>query len=82
MCRDKIQGMNFGPSLVVIPGNQSIKPFALGKYEVSIKEINEFCSNTKKCAVTDKDNNLPATHIPISTAKKYLKWLSNKTRQK
>lgn len=82
MCRDKLQGMNFGPSLVVIPGNKSIKPFALGKYEVSVKEINEFCSSTKKCAVTKSNNNFPATHISISTAKQYLKWLSKKTRQK
>lgn len=81
MCRDKLQGMKFGPSLVVIPGSQTIKPFALGKYEVSVKEINEFCSSTKKCETT-KNNNYPATHVSISTAKQYLKWLSKKTRQK
>ncbi len=82
MCHDKLQGLRFGPSLVVIPGNQNIKPFALGKYEVSVKEINEFCLNTKSCSISDKNTRLPVTDISISTAKKYLKWLSKKTRQK
>ena len=82
ICRDKLQGLSYGPSLVVIPGSKSIKPFALGKYEVSIKEMNEFCTNTKLCAVNGKEKNLPVTDVSISTAKKYLKWLSKKTRQK
>ncbi len=82
MCRDKLSGSNYGPSLVVIPANQNIKAFALGKYEVSVKELNEFCKNTKHCAVNTANNNLPATDISISTAKKYLKWLSKKSRQK
>ena len=82
MCRDKLQGLSFGPPLVVIPGNNNIKPFALGKYEVSVKELNEFCKATKSCSMLKTDNNIPATDISISTAKKYLKWLSKKTRQK
>lgn len=82
MCRDRLTGLNYGPPLVVIPANQNIKAFALGKYEVSIKEMNEFCKNTKSCVVNKANNNLPATDISISIAKKYLKWLSKKTRQK
>ncbi len=82
ICRDRLQGMNYGPSLVVIPGNKTIKPFALGKYEVSVKEINEFCKNTKTCSTETANKKLPATDITISTAKNYLKWLSKKTRQK
>lgn len=82
MCRDKLQGLSFGPPLVVIPGNNNIKPFALGKYEVSVKELNEFCKATKSCSMLKTDNNIPATDISISTAKQYLKWLSKKTRQK
>ena len=82
ICRDKLQGLNLGPSLVVIPGNQGIKPFALGKYEVSVKELNEFCKSTETCKINSSNTNLPVTDIPVSTAKKYLKWLSKKTRQK
>ena len=81
-CRDKLQGLNYGPSLVVIPGNNNIKPFALGKYEVSIKEMNAFCKNSGKCTVNTGNKNLPVTGISISTTKQYLKWLSKKTRQK
>jgi len=82
ICRDKLQGLSFGPSLVVIPGNRSVKAFALGKYEVSIKEMDVFCKSTKTCSIDDVNKNLPVTDISISTAKKYLKWLSKKTRQK
>lgn len=81
-CRDKLQGNKLGPSLVVIPGNKNIKPFALGKYEVSVQEINDFCKASKTCSVLPTDKKNPATKISITTAKKYLKWLSNKTRQK
>lgn len=81
-CRDKLQGNKLGPSLVVIPGNKNIKPFALGKYEVSVQEINDFCKASKTCSVLATDKKNPATKISITTAKKYLKWLSNKTRQK
>lgn len=81
-CRDKLQGSNYGPSLVVIPGNNNIKPFALGKYEVSVKEMNAFCKNSEKCTVSTGNKNLPVTGISISTTKQYLKWLSKKTRQK
>ena len=82
LCRDKLQGLNFGPPLVVIPGKQGVKPFALGKYEVSIQDMNEFCANSKSCSVNTRNVNLPVTDISISTAKNYLKWLSKKTRQK
>ena len=82
ICRDKLQGLSYGPSLVVIPGNQNIKAFALGKYEVSIKEMNEFCESTKSCSVKSGNESIPVTDISIDTAKKYLKWLSIKTRNK
>ena len=82
ICRDKLQGNKLGPSLVVIPGNKNIKPFALGKYEVSVQEINDFCKASKTCSVLPTDKKNPATKISITTAKKYLKWLSVKTRQK
>lgn len=81
-CRDKLQGNKLGPSLVVIPGNKNIKPFALGKYEVSVQEINDYCSLTKTCSLLSSDKDNPATSIPLETAKSYLKWLSKTTRQK
>jgi len=82
LCHDKLQGLNYGPSLVVIPGKMGIKPFAIGKYEVSRKEMNDFCASTKSCETINKNLNLPVTNIPILTAKKYLKWLTKKSRHK
>jgi len=83
ICRDKLGEIGKGPALVVIPGNGKIKPFAIGKYEVSSKELNIFCKNSKKCnykIIGDED--LPVTNIKISTAITYLKWLSKKTKKR
>ncbi|MCK4704046.1 MAG: serine/threonine protein kinase, partial [Gammaproteobacteria bacterium] len=43
VCKDKIKNAGSGPELVVIPGNSKIKTFAIGKYEVSIADLNKFC---------------------------------------
>ncbi len=82
LCHDKLQGLNYGPSLVVIPGKTGIKAFAIGKYEVSRQEMNDFCASAKSCGVVNTNLNLPVTNIPISTVKKYLKWLTKKSRHK
>ena len=83
VCRDKIQGTLPGPALVVIPGAGTIQAFAIGKYEVSVREINQFCNATKSCKpLTGVDEGYPATNIRIDTALDYLRWLSRTTNQK
>lgn len=83
VCRDKLQGGGSGPALVVIPGNGRIKPFAIGKYEVSSTEVALFCKQSKKCNIKlNGRQNLPATNIDVTVASAYLKWLSKKTRKK
>ncbi len=83
ICKDKIKDVGKGPILVVIPGNRKIKTFAIGKYEVSIKEINLFCSKTLSCKpIKDQNEMLPVSNIPFKMVKKYLKWLSSETGQK
>lgn len=83
VCRDKISGGGEGPAMVVIPGNSKIKSFAIGKYEVSIREINEFCRLSSLCSSRQSLNeNLPAVNIDISLARNYAKWLSTTTNQK
>ena len=83
VCRDKIQGMAAGPALVVIPGSGNIQAFAIGKYEVSVKEINQFCNATKSCKpLASADDGYPATNIRIDTALDYLHWLSKSTNQR
>ncbi len=83
VCKDKIKEVGNGPILVVIPGNNKLKTFAISKYEVSIKELNVFCKSTSSCkAITDVDARLPAAGLNFKVVKSYLKWLSKKTGQK
>ncbi len=83
LCRDKIKAAGSGPELVVIPGSSRIKVFAIGKYEVSIDEMNSFCNQTSLCnVITDRDVKLPVTGIDISMVEKYLDWLSSNTSKK
>lgn len=83
VCRDKIRGIGTGPAMVVIPGSGNIKPFAIGKFEVSVEDINLYCKHSKKCQVNRTvERHSPATNISVRTAKRYLKWLSDKTGQK
>ena len=81
VCKDKLRGIaGAGPDLIVVIGRGGMNTFAIGKYEVSVKELNQFCHQTHVCKVIrDVDANLPATNIPFTTVKKYLKWLSKKT---
>lgn len=82
-CQDKVSGIAHSPVLVVIPGKGSVKSFAIGKFEVSLEEINEFCLHTKSCAPSQVgDVNLPVTNIPLSTAQAYVKWLSDKSKRR
>lgn len=81
-CRDRMAGVNKAPVMVVIPGKGNVKTFALGKYEASAEELNEFCEQSKTCKIDAADKNLPATNINVSVAKAYLKWLSEKSSRR
>ena len=82
LCRDKLQQGDNGPALVVVPGNGSIKMFAMSKYEVSTSDVNIFCNMTKECTVNGGDSSLPATNMSISLINSYIKWLSKKSDKK
>lgn len=83
ICKDKIKNAGMGPVLVVIPGAQSIKTFAIGKYEVSINELNQFCKATLDCKAASGGNDLlPASKLDIKLVKSYLKWLSKQSGHK
>ena len=83
VCNDQLPGKSSGPDLVVIPGMGSIKPFAIGKYEISIREVNQYCKDSADCQViSGRDQDLPVTKISFSLAKDYMKWLSRKTGKK
>lgn len=83
VCKDKLKDKNTGPVLVVIPGNSKIKTFAIGKYEISINELNKFCKSSAECEILkSNDNEFPASNLNFSLAKAYLKWLSKQSGQK
>ena len=74
VCRDKLEGGGVGPVLVVIPANAGIEAFAIGKYETSVAELNEFCKTSSECNLqADQFADLPVTDVDISTISAYLK---------
>ncbi len=83
ICRDRIPLVGRGPSLVVVPGKGNIQAFAIGKYEVSINEMNAYCKSSGECSeIQNAIGSLPATNVSLSQAKSYLKWLSKETKKK
>ncbi len=83
ICKDKIKDAGSGPELVVIPGNSRISSFAIGKYEVSISELNKFCKSSSSCTlVNGLDAQLPVSEVSLNVVKAYLKWLSKQSGQK
>ncbi len=77
-CWDLIGKKAKGPLMVVVPaGGGSSTPFAIGKYEISRKDLNQYCKATKKCKVTlGSKSRLPATNISVQLADSYAGWLS------
>lgn len=83
ICRDRLAGEEKGPALVVIPAKGSVKAFALGKYEISIEEWNQYCESSGECKPRATNNKeLPITGISNSDVKSYLRWLSDKAKRK
>jgi len=79
-CFDTL-GQHRGPSLVVIPGANGGKPYALSRAEITVGEFNRFCSATGQCSakpVDDPDgSSLPISNISLAQAKAYAAWLSS-----
>ena len=84
VCKDKFHGIaGTGPDLIVVVSKGNMGTFAIGKYEVSIREMNMFCKHSELCSVVNgKEESLPITNISFSAAKGYMRWLSKKTRKK
>ena len=79
-CFDVLDANTRGPTLVVVPAGGAVSaPFAIGKYEISVGDINAFCQASSQCGALSGDNGMPATNLPFSTAKAYVAWLSQKS---
>ncbi|MCW8831236.1 MAG: bifunctional serine/threonine-protein kinase/formylglycine-generating enzyme family protein [Gammaproteobacteria bacterium] len=81
-CNDVVLSLKKpAPTMVVVPAI-SIKsePYAIGKYEISIKELNNYCESTNQCTKnTTPDQELPATNVPKEIIESYTSWLSTET---
>ena len=83
VCRDKLAGAGSGPEMVVVPSGSGMKAFAIGKYEVTIGELNVFCKDSGKCQpVTGRNQDLPVTNVSLDTVEAYMRWLSKKADQR
>lgn len=81
-CQDSLSGGARGPNLVVIPAQDGIAMFAIGRYEISVAEFNQFCSVSPGCEPrTGGNTGLPITGVPLSLVEQYLQWLSEQTER-
>ncbi|USD21842.1 bifunctional serine/threonine-protein kinase/formylglycine-generating enzyme family protein [Microbulbifer variabilis] len=78
-CRDRLADGTKGPAMVVVRG-VSGRPLAVGKYEVSNRDLEHYCSATKQCAAIDiAAGDLPANNLTLQDAEAYISWLSDET---
>jgi non-specific serine/threonine protein kinase len=80
VCFDTFSAGSHGPALVVVPGLNGGKPYAMSRTEISVSDLNRYCVATHQCdavAVPDADTgNAPARNITLSQARGYAIWLS------
>jgi len=81
-CYDMVAEKQKGPAMVVVPaGGDVSRPYAIAKYETSIKDYNLYCTVSGQCQpVSGQNPDLPATAIPYRDAQAYAEWLSRRTR--
>jgi len=79
VCQDRMRGGGSAPKLVVVPGPNGDK-IAVGKFEISIAEMNEFCEASRSCPVVlSRAGDLPASNFSFKRAEQYIDWLTLET---
>ena len=79
-CYDELAQNVKGPVMVVVPAGGGIsKPFAIGKFEVSVSDFNAYCKLSGKCSAKSGDAKLPVTGISLQEAQAYASWLSGQS---
>lgn len=83
-CFYYVSGNQRGPLMVVVPsGGEFAKPFAIGKFEITVADFNRYCRLSGQCpGVTGQDPVQPVTGITLEQAQAYAAWLSERTGQK
>lgn len=76
-CRDTWLG-GAAPPVVVIDGPGAGENFAIGKFEVSIGEYNQFARATTRPELAG-ESRLPATGVSFEDAEAFTRWLSRTT---
>ncbi|GAB3270726.1 protein kinase domain-containing protein [Parahaliea aestuarii] len=79
-CQDRLFGSDLkGPVLVMVPGAGAQGAYAIGKYEITVGEFNQYCEATGDCSASAADPLLPVTGRSLSELQGYLDWLSAST---
>ena len=79
-CYDELAQNVKGPVMVVVPAGGGIsKPFAIGKFEVSVSDFNAYCKLSGNCPAKSGDAKLPVTGISLQEAQAYASWLSGQS---
>ncbi len=80
-CFDFVSNSARGPLMVVVPSGENFaQAYAIGKYEITVGDFNNYCKSRSACdVVTDRAKNLPMTGISLEQASAYVKWLSDRT---
>lgn len=80
ICQDALAAGVKSPETVVIPAKEGLPVFAIGRYEVTIAEFNDFCRTNKTCEPRPSANtSLPITSVSAQQVQEYLRWLSSET---
>ena len=82
ICYDLVYKSVRGPLMVVVPaGSDFEKPFAIGKYEISVKDWSIYCELSGRCEPVNNKNKLnqPMAGISLEEARQYARWLSKRT---
>lgn len=69
------------PTMVVVPATSAqSQPYAIGKYEISTGQLNDYCKSTGDCStVSTQARSLPAVNVPSQIIESYTNWLSKET---
>lgn len=77
-CADPLNQGGEGPQLVVVAG-ENRQRIAIGRYEVSWHELQQWCRASASCPAVPGAAAAPASGLSLAQVKAYLDWLSAQT---